>query len=61
MSEQSECYLCDGDKVLPVLNESFKMAEEEPCPACALPSWESGDEAGERRQTKLDMAYLASY
>jgi hypothetical protein len=28
-------------------------------PLIAAPAWESGDEAAERRQTKLDMASLA--
>ena len=59
MSERTECYLCGGDKVLPILDASFKTVGEEPCPRCALPSWESGDDEAERRQTKLDMAYLA--
>lgn len=59
MSEQLECHLCGGDKVLPILDGSFNVVGDEPCPACTLPSWESGDEEGERRQTKLDMAYLA--
>jgi hypothetical protein len=46
----SDCY-----RRLEALEDEANRREAD----CALPSWESGDDEAERRQTKLDMAYLA--